>query len=159
MLKLEITENTIMVDPPRALEVLTRLRDIGAGLSIDDFGTGYSSLSYLKRLPVDEIKIDRSFVMNMPSSENDQQIVRSTVDLGRNLGLKVVAEGVETKDIWRDLATLGCDVAQGYYLTRPIPPEELVAWLDKPIDAPMFEETEQAAPAAASASGGGLKAV
>jgi EAL domain-containing protein (putative c-di-GMP-specific phosphodiesterase class I) len=159
MLKLEITENTIMVDPPRALEVLTRLRDIGAGLSIDDFGTGYSSLSYLKRLPVDEIKIDRSFVMNMPSSENDQQIVRSTVDLGRNLGLKVVAEGVETKDIWRDLATLGCDVAQGYYLTRPIPPEELVAWLEKPIDAPMFAENELPAPVAAAVNGSGLKAV
>jgi EAL domain-containing protein (putative c-di-GMP-specific phosphodiesterase class I) len=159
MLKLEITENTIMVDPPRALEVLTRLRDIGVGLSIDDFGTGYSSLSYLKRLPVDEIKIDRSFVMNMPSSENDQQIVRSTVDLGRNLGLKVVAEGVETKDIWRDLATLGCDVAQGYYLTRPIPPEELVAWLEKPIDAPMFAENELPAPVAAAVNGSGLKAV
>jgi EAL domain-containing protein (putative c-di-GMP-specific phosphodiesterase class I) len=159
MLKLEITENTIMVDPPRALEVLTRLRDIGVGLSIDDFGTGYSSLSYLKRLPVDEIKIDRSFVMNMPSSENDQQIVRSTVDLGRNLGLKVVAEGVETKDIWRDLATLGCDVAQGYYLTRPIPPEELVTWLEKPIDAPMFAEEELPAPAAAGVNGSGLKAV
>jgi diguanylate cyclase (GGDEF)-like protein len=159
MLKLEITENTIMVDPPRALEVLTRLRDIGVGLSIDDFGTGYSSLSYLKRLPVDEIKIDRSFVMNMPSSENDQQIVRSTVDLGRNLGLKVVAEGVETKDIWRDLATLGCDVAQGYYLTRPIPPEELVTWLEKPIDAPMFAENELPAPVAAGVNGSGLKAV
>ncbi len=137
LLKLEITENTIMVDPPKALEVLTKLRDIGVGLSIDDFGTGYSSLSYLRKLPVDEIKIDRSFVMNMPQSENDQQIVRSTIDLSRGLGLKVVAEGVETKDIWRDLAELGCDVAQGYYLTRPIPPQELVEWLAKPIDAPV----------------------
>ena len=124
-----------MVDPPKALEVLTKLRDLGVGLSIDDFGTGYSSLSYLRKLPVEEIKIDRSFVMNMPQSENDQQIVRSTIDLSRNMGLKVVAEGVETKEIWHDLAELGCDVAQGYYLTRPIPPQELVEWLEKPIDA------------------------
>jgi len=138
LLKLEITENTIMADPPKALEVLTKLRDLGVGLSIDDFGIGYSSLSYLRKLPVDELKIDRSFVMNMPQSENDQQIVRSTIDLSRSLGLKVVAEGVETKDIWRDLAELGCDVAQGYYLTRPIPPKELVEWLEKPIDAPVL---------------------
>jgi len=157
LLKLEITENTIMVDPPKALEVLTKLRDLGVGLSIDDFGTGYSSLSYLRKLPVDEIKIDRSFVMNMPQSENDQQIVRSTIDLACNLGLKVVAEGVETKEIWRDLANLGCDVAQGYYLTRPIPPQELVEWLNKPIDTP-FEQAPGIA-AAGEASGGGLKVV
>ena len=157
LLKLEITENTIMVDPPKALEVLTQLRDLGVGLSIDDFGTGYSSLSYLRKLPVDEIKIDRSFVMNMPQSENDQQIVRSTIDLACNLGLKVVAEGVETKEIWRDLANLGCDVAQGYYLTRPIPPQELVEWLNKPIDTP-FEQAPGIA-AAGEASGGGLKVV
>ena len=140
LLKLEITENTIMLDPPKALEVLTKLRDLGVGLSIDDFGTGYSSLSYLRKLPVDELKIDRSFVMSMTQSENDQQIVRSTIDLSRNLGLRVVAEGVETKEIWRDLAELGCDVAQGYYLTRPIPPQELVEWLAKPIDAPVLEK-------------------
>jgi diguanylate cyclase (GGDEF)-like protein len=150
LLKLEITENTIMVDPPKALEVLTKLRELGVGLSIDDFGTGYSSLSYLRKLPVDELKIDRSFVMNMPQSENDQQIVRSTIDLSRNLGLKVVAEGVETKDIWRDLASLGCDVAQGYYLTRPIPPQELVEWLQKPIDAPVAERASR------KKTGGGL---
>ncbi|MGZ4384823.1 MAG: EAL domain-containing protein, partial [Gaiellaceae bacterium] len=156
LLKLEITENTIMVDPPKALEVMTRLRELGVGLSIDDFGTGYSSLSYLRKLPVDEVKIDRSFVMNMPQSENDQQIVRSTIGLSRSLGLKVVAEGVETKDIWRDLAELGCDIAQGYYLTRPIPPHELVEWLEKPIDTPLVEH------ASASANGkspGGLTVV
>jgi diguanylate cyclase (GGDEF)-like protein len=141
-LKLEITENTIMVDPPKALEVLTKLRELGVGLAIDDFGTGYSSLSYLRKLPVDEIKIDRSFVMNMPQSENDQQIVRSTIGLSRNLGLKVVAEGVETKDIWRDLAHLGCDMAQGYYLTRPIPASDLAQWLEQPIDAPEFDESK-----------------
>jgi diguanylate cyclase (GGDEF)-like protein len=154
LLKLEITENTIMVDPPKALEVLTKLRDLGVCLSIDDFGTGYSSLSYLRKLPVDEIKIDRSFVMNMPQSENDQQIVRSTIDLSRNLGLKVVAEGVETKDIWRDLAEYGCDVVQGYFLTRPIPPQELVEWLSKPIDAPVSGEKSRSVKKA-----GGLKAV
>ncbi|MGZ4410492.1 MAG: putative bifunctional diguanylate cyclase/phosphodiesterase [Gaiellaceae bacterium] len=156
LLKLEITENTIMVDPPKALEVMTRLRELGVGLSIDDFGTGYSSLSYLRKLPVDEVKIDRSFVMNMPQSENDQQIVRSTIGLSRSLGLKVVAEGVETKDIWRDLAELGCDIAQGYYLTRPIPPHELVEWLEKPIDTPLVEH---ASASANSASPGGLTVV
>jgi EAL domain-containing protein (putative c-di-GMP-specific phosphodiesterase class I) len=153
LLKLEITENTIMVDPPKALEVLTKLRDLGVGLSIDDFGTGYSSLSYLRKLPVEEIKIDRSFVMNMPQSENDQQIVRSTIDLASGLGLKVVAEGVETKDTWRELAEFGCDVVQGYFLTRPIPPQELVEWLAKPVDAPAA--TDKASHKKASA----LKAV
>jgi len=150
LLKLEITENTIMVDPPK---VLTKLRDLGVGLSIDDFGTGYSSLSYLRKLPVEEIKIDRSFVMNMPQSENDQQIVRSTIDLASGLGLKVVAEGVETKDTWRELAEFGCDVVQGYFLTRPIPPQELVEWLAKPVDAPAA--TDKASHKKASA----LKAV
>jgi EAL domain-containing protein (putative c-di-GMP-specific phosphodiesterase class I) len=122
--------------------VLMKLRELGVGLAIDDFGTGYSSLSYLRKLPVDEIKIDRSFVMNMPQSENDQQIVRSTIGLSRNLGLKVVAEGVETKDIWRDLQNLGCDLAQGYFLTRPIPASDLTQWLEQPIDAPEYDESQ-----------------
>jgi diguanylate cyclase (GGDEF)-like protein len=129
LLELEITESTILADPIRAMHVLSRLSGMGVRLAIDDFGTGYSSLAYLKRLPVDELKIDKSFVQGMQEDENDAVIVRSTIDLGRNLGLKVVAEGVETNEAWRQLAALGCDVAQGYYLSRPVPAAELAAWL------------------------------
>jgi EAL domain-containing protein (putative c-di-GMP-specific phosphodiesterase class I) len=102
---------------------------MGIRLSIDDFGTGYSSLSHLKRLPVNEIKIDRSFVMNMAVNEDDAAIVRSTIDLGRNLDLEVVAEGVETEEIWDQLSELGCGSAQGYYLSRPVLPDALRDWL------------------------------
>ena len=113
LLELEITESTILADPIRAMHVLSRLSGMGVRLAIDDFGTGYSSLAYLKRLPVDELKIDKSFVQGMDENENDAVIVRSTIDLGRNLGLRVVAEGVETAAAWRRLVALGCDVAQG----------------------------------------------
>jgi diguanylate cyclase (GGDEF)-like protein len=126
---LEITESTIMADPARALGVLSRLSEMGIRLSIDDFGVGYSSLSYLKRLPVDEIKIDRSFVAHMDDDEDDAFIVRSTIDLGRNLGLNVVAEGVETEAVWDELGELGCDYAQGWFLGRPMPAAELASWL------------------------------
>jgi diguanylate cyclase (GGDEF)-like protein len=129
LLELEITESTILADPIRAMHVLSRLSGMGVRLAIDDFGTGYSSLAYLKRLPVDELKIDKSFVQGMDENENDAVIVRSTIDLGRNLGLRVVAEGVETAAAWRRLVALGCDVAQGYYLSRPVPAAELVSWL------------------------------
>jgi diguanylate cyclase (GGDEF)-like protein/PAS domain S-box-containing protein len=129
LLELEITESTMLADPVRCKQILERLSEMGIRLSIDDFGTGYSSLAYLKGLPVDEIKIDRSFVLGMRSSEDDATIVRSTIDLGRNLGLEVVAEGVETEDVWNHLGSLGCTVAQGYYLSRPVPPAELEAWL------------------------------
>ncbi len=128
-LELEITESTILADPIRAMHVLSRLSDMGVRLAIDDFGTGYSSLAYLKRLPVDELKIDKSFVQGMERDDNDAVIVRSTIDLGRNLGLRVVAEGVETDEAWRRLVALGCDVAQGYYLSRPVPAAELASWL------------------------------
>ncbi|HEX6460036.1 MAG TPA: bifunctional diguanylate cyclase/phosphodiesterase [Thermoleophilaceae bacterium] len=128
-LVIEITESTIMGDPERALAVLARLSEMGIRLSIDDFGVGYSSLSYLKRLPVDEIKIDRSFVANMDDDENDAFIVRSTIDLGRNLGLNVVAEGVETEAVWDELGELGCDYAQGWFLGRPMPAADLAGWL------------------------------
>jgi diguanylate cyclase len=127
-LVLEITESSIMADPIRAADVVDRLSDLGIGLAIDDFGTGYSSLAYLKRLPVSEIKIDKSFVMAMTSEDNDAVIVRSTVDLGRNLGLRVVAEGVETVEMFDELKKLGCDIAQGYLLSRPLPPDELTDW-------------------------------
>jgi len=128
-LELEITESTMLADPTRTKLVLDRLSAMGIRLSIDDFGTGYSSLAYLKRLPVDEIKIDRSFVINMASNEDDAVIVRSTIDLGRNLGLEVVAEGVETLEAWERLKSLGCTIAQGYYLSPPVPAAALTQWL------------------------------
>jgi diguanylate cyclase (GGDEF)-like protein len=120
MLTLEITEGTIMADPARTLEVLNRLAAMGITLAIDDFGTGYSSLSYLKRLPVHEVKIDKSFVQHMTSDEDDLVIVRSVVDLARNLRLGVVAEGVEDAPTWACLADLGCDSIQGFYLSKPL---------------------------------------
>jgi diguanylate cyclase (GGDEF)-like protein len=124
-LELEITENTVLTDPIRARQVLLRLSELGVGLAIDDFGSGNSSLGYLKRLPIDVLKIDRSFVMHMDESDDDAVIVRSTIDLGHNLGLRVVAEGVETDETRARLAQLGCDVAQGFWLSRPVPPEEI----------------------------------
>jgi diguanylate cyclase (GGDEF)-like protein/PAS domain S-box-containing protein len=128
-LELEITESTMLADPARTKLVLDRLSAMGIRLSIDDFGTGYSSLAYLKKLPVDEIKIDRSFVMNMGHDEDDAVIVRSTIDLGRNLGLEVVAEGVETLEAWERLKALGCTIAQGYYLSPPVAAATLSEWL------------------------------
>ncbi len=127
----EITESTIMANPAHALDVLMRLHEMGIRFSIDDFGIGYSSLAYLKKLPVDAIKIDKSFVINMAGDQSDAVIVRSTIDLAHNLGLKVIAEGVENQDIWDRLSALGCDEAQGYYMGRPIPPEELTRWFDE----------------------------
>jgi EAL domain-containing protein (putative c-di-GMP-specific phosphodiesterase class I) len=128
-LECEISEHTVMADPRRALDVLERLRALGVRLSLDDFGTGHSSLAYLKRLPLDEVKIDRSFVLGMAEDENDAVIVRSTIDLARNLGLHVVAEGVETEEVLAGLAALRCDIAQGFLVSRPLPAEELSAWL------------------------------
>jgi len=128
-LSLELTESAIMADPALTATVLDELHRMGVVLSVDDFGTGYSSLAYLKRLPITQIKIDRSFVMAMATNEDDATIVRSTIDLGRNLGLEVVAEGVESQSIWDRLNALGCTVAQGYFLSRPVPADELTAWL------------------------------
>ncbi len=131
LLELEITESTMLTDPVRTKRVLERLSAMGLGLSIDDFGTGYSSLAYLSQLPVNEIKIDRSFVMNMNRRDNDSVIVRSTISLAHNLGLRVVAEGVETEQAWNELSELGCTVAQGYYLSRPVPAAELTSWFEQ----------------------------
>ncbi|WP_332853518.1 putative bifunctional diguanylate cyclase/phosphodiesterase [Duganella sp. S19_KUP01_CR8] len=128
---LEITESAIMDDPVRAQHTLERLSAMGVDLSIDDFGTGYSSLAYLKRLPVNELKIDKSFVLNMENDVGDTKIVRSTIDLGHNMGLRVVAEGIESEAVWRLLADLGCDQGQGYFMSRPIPGDQLIAWLEK----------------------------
>jgi len=128
-LVLEITESAIMDDPQRAMQTLERLHAMGLKLSIDDFGTGYSSLAYLKRLPVDELKIDKSFVMSMESDLQDAKIVRSTVDLAHNLGLTVVAEGVENAKSWKLLAGLSCDEAQGYFIARPMPASQFITWV------------------------------
>ena len=125
---LEITESAIMDDPQRALATLNKLSGLGFKLSIDDFGTGYSSLAYLKRLPVDELKIDKSFVMNMVEDLDDAKIVRSTIDLAHNLGLTVVAEGVENAKVWDALRDLECDEAQGYHMGKPMPASEFNAW-------------------------------
>ncbi len=127
-LTLEITESCIMADPGRMLTELKRLDALGVKLSIDDFGTGYSSLSYLSRLPVKEVKIDRSFVMHMTEDDNDAVIVQSIIDLGRNLNLQVVAEGIEDAATWQRLSEMGCDIAQGFYLGRPQPPVQLERW-------------------------------
>ena len=128
-LRLEITETTIMSGSPHALEILNQLSARGVRISIDDFGTGYSSLIYLKRLPVDEIKIDRSFVTHMTVDENDTVIVRSTIDLAHNMGLKVVAEGVEDEATYQLLGQMHCDLVQGFHISHPLPARELVEWL------------------------------
>jgi diguanylate cyclase (GGDEF)-like protein/PAS domain S-box-containing protein len=129
LLELEITESMVMDDPDFALRVLYGLRNEGIPLYIDDFGTGYSSLSYLQKLPVEYIKIDRSFVHAMLSSKDSAVIVRSTIDLAHDLGCKVVAEGVETQAEWDQLAGFGCDIAQGYFIAKPMPPEEFQNWI------------------------------
>jgi diguanylate cyclase (GGDEF)-like protein len=125
MLELEITESTVMANPLRAREVTQQLRDMGVRLAIDDFGVGHSSLTQLAELPVHVLKIDRSFVTDMTPGSRAGMIARSAVELGRNLGLEVVAEGVETAEAWEELRRLGCDVAQGYFVARPMPPEDL----------------------------------
>jgi diguanylate cyclase (GGDEF)-like protein len=134
-LELEVTESTILADPFRVRHVIDRLNEMGLGLAIDDFGTGYSSLAYLKQLPVQTIKIDRSFVMDMLESESDAAIVRSTIDLARNLGLRVVAEGVETEAMWDALREQGCTLAQGYLISKPVSAAELAPLLVVPVAA------------------------
>ncbi len=130
-LELEVTETTILADPFRVRQVLNRLNEMGLRLAIDDFGTGYSSLAYLKNLPVHTIKIDRSFVMGMCEDASDATIVRSTIDLGRNLGLGVVAEGIESQEVWDALRADGCSLAQGYFISRPASAEYLKPILEE----------------------------
>jgi EAL domain-containing protein (putative c-di-GMP-specific phosphodiesterase class I) len=150
LLELEITESIIMVDPARAMDVLTQLSQLGVQLSIDDFGTGYSSLGYLKKLPVHQVKIDKSFVLEMERNKDDAVIVRSTIDLAHNLSLKVVAEGVENREIFNRLATQGCDAAQGYYISRPICADEIGRWLtNMPAQDLAFTVNPQQQPKAA----------
>ncbi len=125
----EITESAFMHDQQRAMQVITQLNKLGCGLSIDDFGTGYSSLSYLSTLPVQELKIDKSFVQGMASSKNDEMIVRSIIDLAHNLGLQVTAEGVEQQASMEQLKAFGCDLIQGFLIARPMPADDLLQWL------------------------------
>ena len=124
----EITESSIMSDVARATETVSCLNEMGVRISIDDFGTGYTSLAYIRKLPVSEIKVDKSFVLNMRESKDDAVIVRSVVDLGHNLGLEVVAEGIEDVETWDMLARLGCTTAQGYYICRPVEPAAMAEW-------------------------------
>ncbi|MEO6205400.1 MAG: EAL domain-containing protein [Mycobacteriales bacterium] len=128
-LMLEITESAIVADPIRAFEVIARLHALGVQLSIDDFGTGYTSMRYLRDLPVRELKIDRSFVSGMMTDPQDYALVQTSIDLGRRLGLRTVAEGVEDEQTWRELTGLGCDAAQGYLFLRPLPAREVGAWI------------------------------
>ncbi len=118
-----------MADPVRAASILRRLNRLGVGLSLDDFGTGYSSLSRLRELPIDEIKIDRSFVTRIEVNSRDVEIMRSTIELGHNLGCSVVAEGLETAGAMKRVAALGCDTAQGFHIARPLGSDALLAWL------------------------------
>ncbi|MBA3488771.1 MAG: EAL domain-containing protein [Longispora sp.] len=127
--QLEITEGALMADPRRVLATLQRLDKLGIALSLDDFGTGYSSLQHLRRLPLSEVKIDRSFVLGMNDDPDDAAIVRSIIDLAGALGLRVVAEGVEDERTWRWLVAHGCHVAQGWFFARPMPAEELPRWI------------------------------
>jgi EAL domain-containing protein (putative c-di-GMP-specific phosphodiesterase class I) len=120
-----------MHDPEGARRNLFRLHDLGIRLSIDDFGTGYSSLSHLQRLPLHELKIDKSFVLQMTDNDNDLVIVRSTIDLAHNLGLSVVAEGVETAEHLAILKDLGCDLGQGFFVSQPLPVDRLTSWFDQ----------------------------
>ncbi|MBV9097123.1 MAG: EAL domain-containing protein [Frankiaceae bacterium] len=129
-LMIEVTESVLMADPARAATTLLSLADIGVGVSLDDFGTGYSSLVHLKRLPVSEVKIDRSFVLRMDVNEDDAAIVRSIIDLASALGLRVVAEGVETQESWDRLSVFGCDAAQGWYLAKAMPADVVTSWLN-----------------------------
>ena len=128
-LVLEITESMIMADPVHALKQLTRLNRMGIKLAIDDFGTGHSSLAYLKRLPVQELKIDKAFVQGLMQDRNDAAIVRAAIDIARDLGLKVVAEGIEDKQTWHGLVAMGCDEGQGYFISKPLPADEFTRWL------------------------------
>jgi EAL domain-containing protein (putative c-di-GMP-specific phosphodiesterase class I) len=129
-LRLEVSEDVVMADPERTLEVLAGLRAVGVATALDDFGSGHASLGHLKAMQVDELKIDRSFVMRLPFDRRDAAIVHTTVELGRRLGMRVVAEGVETAAAWDALAGYSCHEAQGFYLGRAMPADKLPAWLD-----------------------------
>ena len=135
-----------MADPEQAIKVLVQLRALGMSVSIDDFGSGHASMAYPTKLPASELKIDRSFVTGMCQSPREEAIVRSTVDLAGHLNLHVVAEGIETPDVWERLAELGCDTAQGYLLSPPLPPDEFTAWLRNPGEQQTSQESSTLLP-------------
>ncbi|HEX3949552.1 MAG TPA: EAL domain-containing protein [Steroidobacteraceae bacterium] len=138
LLTLELTETGFIEDPSRALQMLDAIAALGVGLSIDDFGTGYSSLSHLARMPVDEMKIDRSFVQSLESDPEFATVVRSAIDMGHGLGLKVVAEGIETSSAANTLREFGCDIAQGYFYARPMPLDAFTAWMKGKARVPII---------------------
>jgi EAL domain-containing protein (putative c-di-GMP-specific phosphodiesterase class I) len=143
-LRIEITETTLIADPDSALAILLELAHHGVRLSIDDYGTGYSSMEYLRRLPVDELKVDRSFTAAMSTSESDAVIVRAAIDLGHNLGMRVVAEGVENETTMRSLADASCDIAQGFHIAHPMAATDLRAWMrDHSARTPNAEDRDE----------------
>ncbi len=145
-LTLEITESSLLLEAPRSRSTIQELHELGVHLSIDDFGTGYSSLSYLRQLPVSELKVDQSFIANMLIDQQDEVIVRSTIDLGHNLGLEVVAEGVESEQVLQQLRDIGCDVAQGYAVSRPLDAKRFATWLNTSLHpSRQFDPLEPAA--------------
>jgi diguanylate cyclase (GGDEF)-like protein len=141
LLRLEVTESAVMANPAQATATLVQLHDLGVHLSIDDYGTGYSSMAYLKQLPVDELKVDRTFVQHMDTDHEDAVLVRGAIELGHNLGMTVVAEGVEVNAHAQALQELGCDIAQGYHYARPMPADQLDEWLlaRRPAAAATYE--------------------
>lgn len=158
MLELEITEGTVMANPVRAKEVTEQLRDMGVRLAVDDFGIGHSSLSQLAELPVHVLKIDKSFIADMAPGSPSGMIARSAVELGRNLGLEVVAEGVETAEAWEELRNIGCDVAQGYFIARPMPPGDMpLLMLERGLQSPGTRARARLRTRAASARFAGTK--
>ena len=130
LLVLEITESAVMKDPEKAIARLETLKRLGFSISIDDYGTGHSSLAQLRRLPVEELKVDRAFVQHLSEESKDKSIVRSTIHLAHELGLRVVAEGVENEDSWRVLQSMHCDELQGYFFSKPLPISGFIDYLN-----------------------------
>ena len=128
---MEVTESVVMINPQQSIEVLNRMHKSGIEIAVDDFGTGYSSLAYLKLLPLSKLKIDKSFIMDMIKDDNDAMIVRSTIDFAHNLGMQVIAEGIEEKEILELLSILGCKLGQGYFISRPISENDFEKWIVK----------------------------
>ena len=133
---MELTENVFMKDPEVCKKVLTKMDEMGVEISIDDFGTGYSSLAYLKQLPIKEIKIDRSFVIDMLEDANNAIIVQTTIDLAHNLGIRVIAEGVESAEVEKELQAMGCDEVQGYYYAKPTDSDTFMKKLKRAVIRP-----------------------
>ncbi|MGH3681523.1 MAG: EAL domain-containing protein, partial [Natronosporangium sp.] len=154
LLQVELTEGALMADPRRVLATMAALDRLGVAISLDDFGTGYSSLQHLRRLPLAEVKVDRSFVLGMADDPDDAAIVCSIVELAGALGLRVVAEGVEDEPTCRRLAAAGCHVAQGWFYARPMPGDEVVSWLARYRPRPFRPVTPSRQPTANDSTSG-----